>query len=70
VVEIGAKAEGLRIIRDGLAPTDRVIITGIGRLQPGAPVSPKKGVIKPDATKQAAPTKPIEEPASSQATVR
>ncbi|WP_079246958.1 efflux RND transporter periplasmic adaptor subunit [Sphingomonas turrisvirgatae] len=70
VVEVGAKAEGLRIIRDGLAPTDRVIITGLGRLQPGAPVNPKKGVIKPDTSKQAAPTRPIEEPASGQATVR
>ncbi len=69
-VEIGAKAEGLRIVRDGLAPTDRVIITGLGRLQPGAPVNPKKGTIKPDASKQAAPTRPIEEPASSQATVQ
>lgn len=69
-VEIGARAEGLRIVRDGLAPTDRVIITGLGRLQPGAPVNPKKGVIKPDASKQAAPTRPIEEPASSQATVQ
>jgi hypothetical protein len=32
-----------------------VIITGIGRLQPGAPVQPVKGVIKADPTKQAAP---------------
>lgn len=69
-VEIGAKVEGLRIVRDGLAPTDRVIIAGIGMLQPGAPVTPKKGEIKPDATKQAAPTAPTEEPASGQATVR
>lgn len=69
-VEIGAKVEGLRIVRDGLAPTDRVVITGMGMLQPGAPVTPKKGVIKPDATKQAAPTAPTDEPASGQATVR
>ncbi len=69
-VEIGAKVEGLRIVRDGLAPTDRVIIAGIGMLQPGAPVTPKKGVIKPDATRQAAPTAPTAEPASGQATVR
>lgn len=70
LVEVGAKVEGLRIILDGLAPTDRVIITGLGRLQPGAPVTPKAGAIKPDAARQAAPTKPIEEPASGQATVR
>lgn len=70
VIEIGAKVEGLRIVRDGLAPTDRVIIAGMGMLQPGAPVTPKKGAIKPDAAKQAAPTAPTEEPASGQATVR
>lgn len=69
-VEIGAKVEGLRIVRDGLAPTDMVIITGHGQLQPGAQVKPKKGVIKPDATKQAAPTAPTAEPESGQATVR
>lgn len=69
-VEIGAKVEGLRIVRDGLAPTDQVIIAGLGRLHPGAPVKPTKGVIKPDPTKQAAPTAPTAEPASGQATVR
>lgn len=70
VVEVGAKVEGLRIIRDGLAPTDQVILTGLGRLQPGAVVTPKKGAIKADPKQQPAPTKPIEEPASGQATVR
>ena len=70
VVEVGAKAEGLRIVRDGLAPTDRVVLTGVGRLQPGATVKPKMGKITPDATKQAAPTRPIDPPASGQATVQ
>ncbi|PKP90167.1 MAG: efflux transporter periplasmic adaptor subunit [Alphaproteobacteria bacterium HGW-Alphaproteobacteria-16] len=70
VVEVGAKVEGLRIVRDGLAPTDQVIITGLGRLQPGATVKPVKGEIKADPTKQAAPSKPVAEPASGQATVR
>ncbi|MCW4463027.1 efflux RND transporter periplasmic adaptor subunit [Sphingomonas sp. BT-65] len=69
-VEVGAKVEGLRIVRDGLAPTDQVIITGHGQLQPGAQVKPKKSVIKPDASKQAAPTAPTAEPESGQATVR
>lgn len=69
-VEIGATVEGLRIVRDGLAPTDQVIIAGHGQLQPGAPVKPKKGVIKADPSKQAAPTAPTAEPASGQATVR
>lgn len=69
-VEVGAMVEGLRIVRDGLAPTDLVVITGIGRIQPGAPVQPVKGAIKADPTRQAAPTAPTREPASGQATLR
>lgn len=70
VVETGAKVEGLRIVREGLAPTDRVIIAGGAQLQPGTPVKTRKGAIKPDAGKQAAPTAPTAEPESGQATVR
>ena len=47
VVETGPKVLGLRAIRDGLAPTDRVIVDGVAQLQPGAPVSPKRTQIKP-----------------------
>lgn len=68
VVELGAKVEGLRIVRDGLAPTDLVIIEGIGRLQPGAPVTPRRTVIKPRPAAQPAPTAPVQEPESGQAT--
>jgi RND family efflux transporter MFP subunit len=66
-VETGAKVEGLRIIRAGLAPTDLVILDGVGRLQPGAPVTPKRTTIKPRPENQAPPTAPVVEPASGQA---
>ncbi len=47
VVETGPKVLGLRAIRDGVAPTDRVIIDGVAQLQPGAAVTPKQAQIKP-----------------------
>jgi RND family efflux transporter MFP subunit len=38
--------DGLRIVRSGLAPTDRVIINGLVRARPGAKVTPQEGKIK------------------------
>jgi RND family efflux transporter MFP subunit len=67
-VEIGAKVEGLRIVRAGLAPTDLVVLDGIGRVRPGSPVTPKKSKIVPRPDAQQAPTVPLVEPASGQAT--
>ena len=67
IVETGAKVEGLRIIREGLAATDLVILDGIGRLQPGAPVTPKRTIIKPRPEDQPPPTGPVVEPSSGQA---
>ena len=69
-VELTAKVEGLRIVRAGLGPGEWVIIEGIGRLQPGMPVSPKRTVIRPRPEAQAAPTAPTAEPAAGQATAR
>jgi RND family efflux transporter MFP subunit len=45
-VEVGDLRGGLRVIRAGLAPTDKVIIEGIPSARPGAPVSPQPGSIK------------------------
>jgi hypothetical protein len=67
IVETGAKVEGLRIIRAGLASTDLVIIDGVGRLQPGAPVTPKRTVIKPRPEDQPPLSAAPVEPASGQA---
>jgi RND family efflux transporter MFP subunit len=44
-VEIGPLSGDLRIIRSGLAPTDRVIINGLMRARPGTKVTPEQGVI-------------------------
>src|SRR6516225_365292 len=45
-VEVGDLQGGLRIIRSGLAPNDRVIIDGIPRAAPGAKVAPQNGTIR------------------------
>ena len=68
LVELGPVVEGLRIVREGLAPTDRVVIDGVGRLQPGMVVTPARGTIRPNPMQQPAPTAPVAEPASGQAT--
>ncbi|MGH7212964.1 MAG: efflux RND transporter periplasmic adaptor subunit [Acetobacteraceae bacterium] len=48
VVETGDLWHGLRVVRAGLAPTDRVVIDGLVRVRPGAKVTPVNGAIKPD----------------------
>ena len=45
-VEVGDLQGGLRVIRSGLAPNDRVIIDGIPRAAPGAKVAPQNGAIR------------------------
>jgi RND family efflux transporter MFP subunit len=40
---------GLRIVRDGLARDDRVIINGIVRARAGSKVMPEEGLIEPEA---------------------
>jgi RND family efflux transporter MFP subunit len=52
-VTLGPIVDGLRVIRGGLAPTDRVIIEGQQRVRPGMKVAPRPGRIV-----AAAPTAP------------
>lgn len=64
-VEVGALADGLRVIRSGLQPTERVVITGTQFAQPGQKVKPVAGQITPTKAVAAPPRVP----AASQATV-
>ncbi|GHC00640.1 efflux RND transporter periplasmic adaptor subunit [Cerasicoccus arenae] len=41
-VEIGPIHEKLRVIRSGLEPTERVVVSGLQFLQPGMPVTPRE----------------------------
>ncbi|HZC92165.1 MAG TPA: efflux RND transporter periplasmic adaptor subunit [Mycobacterium sp.] len=50
VVELGELDHGLRVVRSGLAASDRVIINGLVRARPGMKVTSVTGTIKPDLT--------------------
>jgi RND family efflux transporter MFP subunit len=52
VVETGPLYGGLRVIKAGLSPTDRVIIDGLVRARPGGKVTPVSGVIAPSDTNE------------------
>lgn len=55
-VQTGPLVDGLRVIRSGLRPDDRVIINGVQRIQqPGMKVQPKNGRIQPVAGETQAP---------------
>jgi membrane fusion protein, multidrug efflux system len=45
-VELGPIVEGLRVVRSGLAPTDRVVIDGLQRARPGQKVTPENGKVE------------------------
>jgi RND family efflux transporter MFP subunit len=46
LVQIGDLRDGLRVIRAGLAPSDKVIIDGIPTARPGSQVTPESGSIR------------------------
>jgi hypothetical protein len=42
--------DGLRVIRSGLAPTDRIVIDGLQRARPGAKVTAQDGKVEAAAS--------------------
>jgi len=55
-VQLGPLVDGLRVVRSGLQPADRVIINGVQRIQqPGMKVQARNGRIQPVARPQQAP---------------
>jgi len=48
-VELGPIVDGLRVIRSGLAPTDRIVIEGLQRARPGQKVTAEDGKIEAPA---------------------
>jgi membrane fusion protein, multidrug efflux system len=55
LVELGPIVDGLRVIRSGLAATDRIVIDGLPRARPGQKVKPEDGEIKTVAQAPKAP---------------
>lgn len=49
-VELGPKVAGLRIVRDGLAANDRIVVNGLQRVRPGMTVSPEIVPMADEAT--------------------
>jgi membrane fusion protein, multidrug efflux system len=47
-VKLGSRFGTLRAIEEGVQPGDRVIITGLLKARPGAPVTPQEGKIEAD----------------------
>ena len=45
-IKPGPMYDGLRIVRSGLSPDDRIIINGLMRARPGTKVTPQKGKIR------------------------
>ena len=54
----GPLFRGLQIVEEGLAATDRVVIRGLARVQPGGPVEPKEEAIPKPAEPPADPKAP------------
>jgi RND family efflux transporter MFP subunit len=48
-VTLGQVSDNLRVIKDGLAPEDRVIVNGLMRARPGQKVTPQEGGAPPPA---------------------
>lgn len=55
-VQLGPLVDGLRAIRSGIKPTDRIIIEGLQRAMPGAKVAPTNGQITRQPRQDSVPT--------------
>ena len=66
-VVLGPVVDGLRVIRSGLATSDRVIISGTQMAMPGTKVQVRAGTIAPVATAAAPDSAPV--PVSGEATL-
>ena len=67
-VETGPVVIGLRVIKSGIKPTDKVVLDGLARLQPGAEVDATLVKLTPRAADTAPQSEPLTAPPSSQAT--
>jgi len=67
-VETGPQVEGLRVIKTGIGPSDKVAIEGITTLQPGAAVKANLVILKPRAADTSPTSQPNSAPPASEAT--
>jgi RND family efflux transporter MFP subunit len=62
VVETGPLVSGLRVVKSGLAATDRVVLDGLTQLQPGATVQPNLTQLKPRDVDTSPTSSPLSAP--------
>lgn len=55
-VMLGPVIDGLRVVRDGLKPNEKVVVGGLQRVRPGAPISPQ--IVAMDYDPAAPPPEP------------
>ena len=67
VVDTGPLVEGLRVIRDGIAPTERIVLDGLAGLRPGTKVNTKLVKMKPKSANTAPVSVPSKAPSSTDA---
>jgi RND family efflux transporter MFP subunit len=70
IVETGPLVVGLRVVRTGLVPTDKVVLDGLARLQPGARVETTLVKLEPRAEDTSPTSAPLSAPPSAEATPR
>jgi RND family efflux transporter MFP subunit len=49
-IQLGPVIDGLRVVREGLQPGERVVINGLQRVRPGVKVAPTIAAMTPDTT--------------------
>ncbi len=69
-VETGPLVEGLRVIKTGIAPSEKVVLDGLARLQPGMDVDAKVIPLKPRAAADSPASSAIKAPAAAEATAK
>ena len=69
-VETGPLVEGLRVIKTGLTASEKVVLDGLARLQPGMDVDAKVIPLKPRAAADSPASTAIRAPAAAEATAK
>jgi multidrug efflux system membrane fusion protein len=64
-VVLGPLVDGLRLVRDGLAPGELVVVNGLQRVRPGVAISPERVAMDPSAAGDATATSGTATPAAS-----
>ena len=57
-VKLGPNSDGLRVVREGLKAGEKIVVNGLQRVRPGAPVTPQMVAMDFDPTAPVAPAKP------------